>query len=342
MEPSPHEEYTQLRPLLESFEEHGFRRLSELLATENLELSVPLHTRIKDLSSVLEKIQRKGLSNLLELSDLVGFRLVVTYRRHLEHACQIVETAFRIDGREEVENRLGPGEFGYASIHFTVRAADDWRDKSGGRLPTKLRAEVQVRTLAQHLWAHTSHDLQYKNETLIPSEMRRSMNRAAALLELVDLEFERVLQEREDYGRASARLDGTSGQLDETAMEAALSTLWPTVPRLPEEDYQFLLHTLQKHGISDLGRLAEIIRLRRVRVLDYSRRYVERFLRDIDRHGLTDGRLTVERPGVVKTSSQISPEMVAALREGHFFGHVALTCIALDLEFGTGEMATLD
>jgi ppGpp synthetase/RelA/SpoT-type nucleotidyltranferase len=59
--------------------------------------------------------------------------------------------------------------------------------------------ELQLRTLAQHIWAVASHKLQYKREASVPVPIRRSINRVSALLEMVDLEFDRVLLEREQY-----------------------------------------------------------------------------------------------------------------------------------------------
>lgn len=56
-----------------------------------------------------------------------------------------------------------------------------------------LKAEVQVRTVTQHVWAAASHVLQYKQEASVPLPVRRSIYRVSALLETVDLEFERVL-----------------------------------------------------------------------------------------------------------------------------------------------------
>lgn len=62
-----------------------------------------------------------------------------------------------------------------------------------------LLVELQVRTLAQHMWAATSHKLQYKREESVPLPLRRAIYRVSALLETVDLELDRVLTQRGAY-----------------------------------------------------------------------------------------------------------------------------------------------
>jgi putative GTP pyrophosphokinase len=66
--------------------------------------------------------------------------------------------------RQDAQLRLAEDQFGYASIHFAVELPASWL-----RVPSRaglggLRAEIQVRTTAQHIWAAASHKLQYKHE----------------------------------------------------------------------------------------------------------------------------------------------------------------------------------
>jgi hypothetical protein len=62
-------------------------------------------------------------------------------------------------------------------------------------LPEKFQAELQVRTLAQHLWSEMSHDTFYKNdETLnpLPNPIKRRIYLLAGVVEVADDEFTRL------------------------------------------------------------------------------------------------------------------------------------------------------
>jgi hypothetical protein len=98
---------------------------------------------------------------------------------------------------EHKVDSLGPDKVGYLSTHVDVRLYDG--DPSAGRFPAdRFSAELQVRTLAQHLWSEMSHDTVYKNdETLspLPNELKRRIFVLAGTLELADNEFTRLSQE---------------------------------------------------------------------------------------------------------------------------------------------------
>ena len=96
------------------------------------------------------------------------------------------------------------GQFGYQSWHYVIAFPEKWLSVPSLCDFRGLRAELQLRTIAQHLWAAASHKLQYKAESSVPLPIRRSIHRVSALLETVDLEFDRVLQEREDYLKQAA------------------------------------------------------------------------------------------------------------------------------------------
>ena len=61
--------------------------------------------------------------------------------------------------------------------------------------------ELQVRTLAQHLWSEMSHDSVYKSEDAIaklPPDLRRRVNLMAGQIEVADREFDRLQSELAD------------------------------------------------------------------------------------------------------------------------------------------------
>ena len=61
------------------------------------------------------------------------------------------------------------------------------------------KRELQLRTLAQHLWADIYHELGYKNEFQLPARWEREFARLAALLEYCDQGFEEIKNAMRTY-----------------------------------------------------------------------------------------------------------------------------------------------
>src|ERR1700690_3888715 len=94
-----------------------------------------------------------------------------------------------------------------------------------------LRAEIQVRTTAQHIWAEASQTLLYKNEKAVPQTLKRAIYRVSALLETVDLEFERVLSDRDDYKAEVAQTALAEETLDVDTLQQVLGESWPSAKK---------------------------------------------------------------------------------------------------------------
>lgn len=134
--------------------------------------------------------------------------------------------------------------FGYQSVHLILRHSQPLPLLAGEDAPRCLRAEVQIRTLAQHIWAAASHDLQYKKERAVPKPLRRTIQRVSALLETIDLELERVLEEREDYV-ADIETDVDQLILDIDILRKILCDRLPAAHRDPDERYAKILEALR-------------------------------------------------------------------------------------------------
>ena len=86
----------------------------------------------------------------------------------LDKIDELIRSTFEVMSPEDTADRLGEAQFGYQSLHYTIKVPLIWLE-----IPTMadfgdIQAEVQVRTLAQHIWAAASHKLQYKNEASVP------------------------------------------------------------------------------------------------------------------------------------------------------------------------------
>jgi hypothetical protein len=113
-----------------------------------------------------------------------------------------------------------------------------------------MLSEIQVRTLAQHIWAAGSHKLQYKREASVPPPLRRAIYRVSALLETVDLEFSRVLDEREAYLSEELSEVTRPQTLNVDLLRAVLDEILPPENKRGDEDYDGVLIDLTSFPIN--------------------------------------------------------------------------------------------
>lgn len=185
--------------------------------------------RAKSLESLAGKIGRPGKQYgddpLADITDLCGVRVIAHTTSDIDLLCAEVERAFVIDvpNSGDKSESLRLREFGYLSRHFIVQLKPDWPYGTGAVPDSEwlpLKAELQLRTLAQHVWADVYHDLGYKNEFTLPKRWDRAFGRAAAMLEECDRVFEDVRQAlrtfESDYGAylSGEELKALAGRLE--------------------------------------------------------------------------------------------------------------------------------
>jgi hypothetical protein len=147
----------------------------------------------------LKKLLLKPHYTYSTLPDLVGVRVVVRYRPEVQRITEIVRGLFRCSELDDKSVRLAEDGVGYLSVHTEARLKDG-DDQAVSFPPLQFRAEIQMRTLAQHLWSEMSHDTFYKtDEQTISPDLKRRVNLMAGLLEVADTEFARLNAEAMDF-----------------------------------------------------------------------------------------------------------------------------------------------
>jgi putative GTP pyrophosphokinase len=274
-------QYYDLKPQLDRFLQALSEQLAHLLNQNNIVLGIPLEHRVKTWESIAEKTIRRHLTlnSVLDLEDLVGVRLILLFKRDVTSVHKLLSNNFKIIKFEDTSTRLDDTQFGYMSVHYLIGLPDMWL-----KTPTlsgfkDYVVEVQVRTLAQHIWAASTHELQYKNESGVPLPVRRTINRVAALLETVDLEFERVLSERETYvlGIDSHAADSN---LNVDLLKSILDDLLPAENKEDLENYGELLQDLAYFKIDTAGHLRQLIESYLAKALDNDKERVENAIQD--------------------------------------------------------------
>jgi putative GTP pyrophosphokinase len=231
------------------------------------------------------------------------------FQRDLAQVLKLLELAFRVIDTEDKGANRPVDQFGYTSVHYQIRVPDSWVSVPTFKAFQDFEVEVQVRTLAQHMWADASHKLQYKQESSVPEHMRRAIHRISSLLELIDSEYERLLTERDQY-RSEVRSSGHMGRLNTDVLEAILDARLPRRNKAGYEPYSMLVWELGKLGISNSKSLEDLI----------SRRMDE---------ALAEDRKSVERRDEKNRPDQQNQDAV-------FFTHTGLLNMMLEGEYGTG------
>lgn len=308
-------EYEENYPLYVKLCSELVTQLNELIIEEKINTAFPIESRVKTIKSIFDKCNRKNLcpSELGEISDIIGLRIILLFKRDLDKVCEILEKNFAIIKKEDIQQRLSTDQFGYGSIHYELKPPETWLSVPTLRRLQGIQAEVQVRTASQHIWASTSHILQYKRDSDVPIPIRRSINRAAALLEIVDLEFERVLHEREDYIEHIDK-DKTIN-LNTDSLRDLLDKILPEENNSTQENYAGLLEDLRYFDINIGSDLEDII----------SRNW--NIVKNIEDEQVSLNQKRLEDGKSVNGTSE------KRTKKNVFFTHVGLVRTALDAEF---------
>jgi ppGpp synthetase/RelA/SpoT-type nucleotidyltranferase len=173
-----------------------------------------VQARPKSVASFAEKAVRKRATRpdpCHQFTDLCGARIIGRTRSEVDAMSRLVVAQFAIDWENSVDasQRLRPTEFGYRSVHYIVALRPDV--DYGVAIPDEVRglkAEVQLRTVAEHAYSDFGHDLTYKGAFALPLAWERELAGAAATLEEVDGIFSRVEEGMRAYATSYGRYLG--------------------------------------------------------------------------------------------------------------------------------------
>lgn len=291
------------------------RRIEELLGSEAIVPSVPVHYRVKSLESVIAKVNRQpGNQTLDSIRDFVGVRLVIQFLNDITPTSELILRNFNVAEHDDKSKQLHDDQFGYVSSHFVVQIFNDGADPDRPRY-----AEIQVRTMAQHIWATASHELQYKREKDVPAQLGRATNRLSALLEVVGAEFGRLFEDRATYIRSIVASLPDEFALNVDTLRQTLGALLPSANKAVQDDYAVLLHDLARQGIQKVGQLRLLIAQQRDNALAFDKEVAERERTRLSRHGIQIP--TIDRPVAMR------------LELDAFATHTGLVRVMLEYQF---------
>jgi ppGpp synthetase/RelA/SpoT-type nucleotidyltranferase len=165
--------------------------------------------RVKKLDSFTEKCARKakkyGNDNFKNMTDLCGIRVIFHTKGQVEEFCDFIKKSFVVDFENSLDmgSQLGDAEFGYTSQHYVVSVSEGVAGILGIPIDyfrfKNMKAEIQARTLAQHISAEVLHNRIYKPIVQPLNEHLREAARIAAIFENADEVLERFTDEYDSF-----------------------------------------------------------------------------------------------------------------------------------------------
>lgn len=185
-----------------------YARLGRLIADRieadlvALHMEVVVQTRAKEVMSFVKKALRGTyVDPMREIGDKAGIRVIVHYEADVTRVEKVVTKLCDVHARESKLEALEYNQLGYLGVHLDVTPRGEILPKEDDDL-ADLHAELQIHTKAQSAWAVVSHDLLYKSPVDVPSDLKRTITRLVALVELFDGEvarFQEQLREHPDF-----------------------------------------------------------------------------------------------------------------------------------------------
>lgn len=157
--------------------------------------------RVKSISSILEKMQRKQIPMERmerEIEDIAGIRIICQFEEDIDVVASIIQKRTDMEIKSEKDYLTHMKESGYRSYHLIIYYTVETLEG-----PKKLQAEIQIRTLAMNFWATIEHSLQYKYKGNMPPHVAERLSKAADAIISLDHEMSSVRNEIMDAQNSS-------------------------------------------------------------------------------------------------------------------------------------------
>ena len=146
--------------------------------------------RVKSISSILDKMQRKGISFERmgeEVEDIAGIRIICQFVEDIEKVSALLSERTDMEVIEIKDYIKKQKESGYRSFHMVVRYVVDTIEG-----PKPVIVEIQIRTMAMDFWATVEHSMQYKYRGHNTEQTSHRLSNAANAIIRLDDEMSAV------------------------------------------------------------------------------------------------------------------------------------------------------
>lgn len=145
-----------------------------------------IKTRIKSVDSIMKKLDKYGLSFSIDnivnhIFDIIGARIVCSFKSDIFEIVNIIKNSSNLEVIEEKDYISNPKESGYSSYHLIVNVPVYL---SGSLI--KVKAEIQIRTIAMDFWASLEHKINYKFSKKVPDEVKKELVESSKIINELD------------------------------------------------------------------------------------------------------------------------------------------------------------
>lgn len=188
------------------FYDAGVQQIKTKLETLNHEFKVcndrnpieAVHTRIKSLDSITNKMEKRGLpltinSMMNKLYDIAGVRVVCPFISDVYRVANMLVNQGDIQLLEIKDYIKEPKPNGYRSLHVILMVDVYFSDHK-----SQVPVEIQFRTIAMNFWASTEHQLRYKKEREFTENMQKELLECSRLMAEADKKMQNLADQFHD------------------------------------------------------------------------------------------------------------------------------------------------
>ena len=158
-----------------------------------------IKSRIKSPRSILEKLERKGISidpeNIVgsierienSIYDIAGIRVICSFPEDIYKIAEQFTSQDDVTLIRKKDYILDPKENGYRSLHLIVEIPVFF--SAGKRY---VKAEVQLRTIAMDFWASLDHKLKYKKDVSDQEYIAAELRKCADIINETDYRMQEL------------------------------------------------------------------------------------------------------------------------------------------------------
>lgn len=167
--------------------------LNDELAVRNQRNPIQMiKSRVKKPTSITEKLIRRSLPVSVQsvkdnLDDVAGIRVICSFVDDIYTVANMLARQDDVDVLVVKDYIRSPKVNGYRSYHMILQVPVYF---SNGK--TKMRVEVQLRTLAMDFWASLDHQMKYKKDIEESDEIVAELTECAEMIAAVDLRMQRI------------------------------------------------------------------------------------------------------------------------------------------------------
>ena len=155
----------------------------------------PIHhieTRVKTPKSIIDKMKKKGYdlsfgSATENLNDIAGVRVICSYIDDIYMIAQLLSSQDDVDLLMTTDYIKNPKPNGYRSLHLIV-TVPVFLSKSTQR----VKAEIQIRTIAMDFWASLERDIAYKVDNEANPDISKELKSCAEVIASTDLRMQNL------------------------------------------------------------------------------------------------------------------------------------------------------